>query len=42
MSAWRNGASKPGPITTLRTSVSRGDVTVVLDGAAVCYTMSLD
>ena len=30
------------PITTLRTSVTRGDGTVVLDGTAVCYTMSLD
>jgi len=75
MSAWRNGAPKPGdraeltrtvgqdgpgrlgyeitgavevvearedkPITTVRTSVTRGDGTVVLDGTAVCYTMSL-
>lgn len=30
------------PITTLRTSVTRGDGTVVLDGTAVCYTMSLE
>ena len=30
------------PITTLRTSVTRGDGTVVLEGTAVRYTMSLD
>jgi acyl dehydratase len=30
------------PITNLRTSVTRGDGTVVLEGTAVCYTMSLD
>ena len=53
MSVWRGGAPKLGdraeltrtvgpPITTLRTSVTRGDGTVVLDGTAVCYTMSLD
>lgn len=30
------------PITELKTSVIRGDGTVVLDGTAVCYTMELD
>ena len=35
-------AREDKPITTLRTSVTRGDGTVVLDGTAVCYTMSLD
>jgi acyl dehydratase len=30
------------PITRLRTSVIRGDGTVVLDGTAVTYTMRLD
>jgi acyl dehydratase len=34
-------AREDKPITTLRTSVTRGDRTVVLDGTAVCYTMSL-
>lgn len=29
------------PITKLRTSVVRGDGTVVLDGEALCYTMPL-
>ncbi|MCB0714222.1 MAG: MaoC family dehydratase [Ignavibacteriae bacterium] len=29
------------PITELKTTVTRGDGTVVLDGEAVCYTMSL-
>ena len=29
------------PITKLRTSVTRGDGTVVLEGDPVCYTMSL-
>ncbi|MBB3043111.1 MaoC family dehydratase [Nocardioides soli] len=29
------------PITTLKTSVTRGDGTVVLEGTAVCYTMDL-
>lgn len=29
------------PITELKTTVTRGDGTVVLDGDAVCYTMSL-
>jgi acyl dehydratase len=35
-------AREDKPITTLRTSVTRGDGIVVLDGTAVCYTMSLD
>lgn len=30
------------PITTLATSVTRGDGTVVLEGSAVCYTMAMD
>jgi len=29
------------PITKLKTSVSRGDGTLVLDGDAVCYTMPI-
>ena len=29
------------PITTLRTTVTRDDGTVALDGTAVCYTMSM-
>ena len=29
------------PITTLRTTVTRQDGTVVLEGTAVCYTMAL-
>jgi len=29
------------PVTRLRTSVTRGDGTVVLDGTAVCYTMAI-
>ena len=29
------------PITKLRTSVTRGDGTLVLDGDAVCYTMPI-
>jgi acyl dehydratase len=29
------------PITTLRTTVTRGDGTVALDGTAVCYTMAI-
>ncbi|MGA9871214.1 MAG: MaoC family dehydratase [Rhodococcus sp. (in: high G+C Gram-positive bacteria)] len=29
------------PITELKTTVTRGDGTVVLEGTAVCYTMSL-
>ena len=29
------------PITTLKTSVVRGDGTLVLDGDAVCYTMPI-
>jgi len=30
------------PITTLRTTVTRGDGTVVLEGTAVTYTMALE
>jgi acyl dehydratase len=30
------------PITKLRTTVTRGDGTVVLEGSAVCYTARLD
>jgi acyl dehydratase len=30
------------PITELRTTVTRGDGTVLLHGTAVCYTMNLD
>jgi acyl dehydratase len=29
------------PITELKTTVTRGDGTVVLDGTAVCYTMAI-
>ena len=29
------------PVTRLRTSVTRGDGTVALDGTAVCYTMAI-
>ena len=29
------------PVTKLRTTVSRGDGTVVLDGTALCYTMAI-
>jgi acyl dehydratase len=29
------------PITTVKTTVTRGDGTVVLDGTAVCYTMAM-
>ena len=29
------------PITALRTTVTRDDGTVVLDGTAVCYTMEI-
>jgi acyl dehydratase len=29
------------PITTLKTTVTRDDATVVLDGTAVCYTMDM-
>ena len=29
------------PVTTLRTTVTRGDGTVALDGTAVCYTMAI-
>ena len=34
-------AREDKPITNLRTSVTRGDGTVVLEGTAVCYTMRL-
>jgi acyl dehydratase len=34
-------ARRDKPITKLRTSVTRGDGTVVLQGTAVCYTMTL-
>lgn len=34
-------AREDKPITTLKTQVIRGDGTIVLDGTAVCYTMSL-
>ena len=30
------------PITRLRTTVTRDDGTLVLEGTAVCYTMALD
>jgi Acyl dehydratase len=30
------------PITELRTSVTRGDGTVLLEGTAVCYTMDIE
>ena len=29
------------PVTTIRTSVTRGDGTLALDGTAVCYTMAI-
>ena len=29
------------PVTKLRTTVTRGDGTVALDGTAVCYTMAI-
>jgi acyl dehydratase len=34
-------AREDKPITTLRTSVTRGDGTLVVDGTAVCYTTPL-
>jgi acyl dehydratase len=34
-------ARQDKPVTTLRTWVTRGDGTVVLEGTAVCYTMAL-
>ena len=34
-------AREDKPITTLRTTVTRDDGTVALDGTAVCYTMSM-
>lgn len=30
------------PLTTLKTSVTRDDGTIVLEGTAVCYTMTMD
>jgi hypothetical protein len=48
MTSWPNGAPRPGDraalsrkVTKLRTTVSRQDGTVVLDGTAVCYTAAL-
>jgi acyl dehydratase len=35
------GARADKPITTLRTTVTRGDGTLVLEGTAVCYTMDI-
>lgn len=35
------GVREDKPITTLRTSVTRGDGVVVLEGTAVCYTMEI-
>ena len=35
-------ARQDKPITTLRTTVTRDDGTVALEGTAVCYTMSMD
>ncbi len=34
-------AREDKPITELRTTVTRGDGTVLLEGTAVCYTMDL-
>ena len=34
-------AREDKPITTLRTTVTRDDGTVALDGTAVCYTMAM-
>ncbi|CAN5636629.1 N/A [soil metagenome] len=34
-------ARQDKPITELRTTVTRGDGTIVLDGTAVCYTMDM-
>ena len=34
-------ARQDKPITELRTTVTRADGTVLLDGTAVCYTMDL-
>ena len=36
------GARADKPITTLRTTVTRGDGTLVLEGTAVCYTVDMD
>ena len=30
------------PVTTLRTTVTRHDGTIALDGTATCYTMTID
>ena len=35
-------AREDKPITELKTTVTRGDGTVVLDGTAVCYTMDIN
>lgn len=35
-------ARQDKPITTLRTTVTRDDGTVALEGTAVCYTMAMD
>ena len=35
-------AREDKPITELKTTVIRGDGTVVLDGTAVCYTMAIE
>lgn len=35
------GVRDDKPITTIRTSVTRGDGVVLLEGTAVCYTMSI-
>ncbi|HEX5987839.1 MAG TPA: MaoC family dehydratase [Nocardioides sp.] len=35
-------AREDKPITELRTTVHRGDGTLLLEGTAVCYTMDLD
>lgn len=35
-------ARQDKPVTTLKTTVTRDDGTVALEGTAVCYTMSMD